>query len=176
MKIVIVSDSHGKNETLRYAIGQELPFDLLIHAGDIQAYPDEILPPEKRDYEILCVRGNCDYFQRELPMEILYPIKGDCWQRNIYINHGKQFNVSPGDDASLLDHARHQLADIVIYGHIHQPRCYETDDGLLVINPGSVSEPRQQEYDYQATYAVLTIDEDGFPSAAIKTIPDRIRR
>lgn len=175
MKIVIVSDSHGKNETLRYAIGQELPFDLLIHAGDIEAYPDEILPPEKRDYEILCVRGNCDYYQRELPMEILYPVKGDCWQRNIYINHGKQYGVTPNNDAALVAQARRQLADIVIYGHTHQPSIEETADGLLVINPGSVSEPRQITYDHQATYAVLTIDEDGFSSAVIKTIPDRIR-
>lgn len=175
MKIVIVSDSHGNNEPLRYAIGQELPFDLLIHAGDILDYPDKILPPMKRDYDIACVRGNCDYYLSDLPMEELIPVKGDGWHRNIYVSHGKTLGVTPRYDDELVDRARSQLADVAIYGHTHQPRCYETADGILVINPGSVSEPRQMDYDYKRTYAVLQFDEDGFPDAAIKMIPDRIR-
>lgn len=172
MKIVIVSDSHGHDGPLRYAIGQELPFDLLIHAGDVQGDIDTILPADYREYDVVCVRGNCDYLTK-YPIEALVPIKGADWQRNIYVNHGRQDNVTPWDDTALVDRARRQLADIVIYGHTHWPKCEETDDGLLVINPGSVAAPRQQP-DRKATYAVLLIDDTGYPSAAIKSIPNRI--
>lgn len=172
MKIVIVSDSHRNNETLRYAIGQELPFDLLIHAGDVQGNIDAILPRDYREYDVVCVRGNCDYGS-SYPAEELIPIKGDGWHRSIYVAHGHDHSVRR-DDSLLLAAARHQLADVVVYGHTHVPACYETTDGLLVINPGSVSEPRQYNYDHKRTYAVLQFDADGFPAAAIKTIPDRI--
>ena len=34
MKILIVSDTHGKDEVLREVIGTEEPVDMLIHLGD----------------------------------------------------------------------------------------------------------------------------------------------
>lgn len=169
-KIVIVSDSHGQNDLMRYAISQELPFDRLIHAGDIEDDIDEVLPPKYREYEVTCVRGNCDWGNRYHSEELI-AIGRDLWQLNIYVTHGHRHGVR-SDDSSLLGEARHQLADIVIYGHTHCPVCYETDDGILVINPGSVAHPRQP--DRRRTYAVLLIDDDGYSSAAIKQIPDRI--
>lgn len=169
-KIVIVSDSHGENELLRYAIGQELPFDMLLHAGDVEDDIDDVLPPRFRDYKVVCVRGNCDWGNR-YPSSELIPITGDGWHRNIYICHGHRYGVR-SDDSALLYEGRKQLADVVIYGHTHVPECYETADGILVINPGSVAHPRQP--DRRRSYAVLIIDDDGFMSAAIKYIPERI--
>lgn len=167
-KILIVSDSHGSNDLLRYAIGQQLPFDLLIHAGDVEGDIDEILPKKFRDYKVVCVRGNCDWGNRYNSSELI-PIKGDGWHRNIFVTHGHRYGVR-SDDGALLYEARKQLADVVIYGHTHVPECYEAEDGLLVINPGSVAHPRQA--DRTRTYAVLEIDEDGFMSAAILPIPE----
>lgn len=170
MKIVIVSDSHGYNEPLRYAIGQELPFDLLIHAGDVQGDIDTILPADYRDYRVVCVRGNCDLTRQYQPEELV-PVTGDGWHRNIFVCHGHRYQVRYGDE-ELAAAGRKQLADVIIYGHTHVPDCHETADNILVINPGSVAEPRQA--DRKRTYAVLQIDEDGYMGAAIKTIPDRI--
>lgn len=170
MKIVIVSDSHCNNEALRYAIRQEQPFDLLIHAGDVQGNIDAILPVRFREYEVVCVRGNCDY-GTSYPAEDLIPIRGEGWQRNIYVCHGHGYSVRR-DDSLLLEAARRQLADVVIYGHTHMPVCYETADNILVINPGSVSEPRQA--DRKRSYAILQFDEGGEPAAAIKYIPGHI--
>lgn len=169
-KILIVSDSHGNNDLLRYAIGQELPFNLLIHAGDVEADIDDVLPPRFREYEVVCVRGNCDW-GNQYPSSELIPVKGDGWHRNIYVTHGHRYGVR-SDDSALLHEARRQLADVVIYGHTHYPECYEAEDGLLVINPGSVAHPRQP--DRKRTYGVLLIDDDGFMSAYIQHIPDRI--
>lgn len=170
MKILIVSDSHRDNDALRYAIGQEQPFDLLIHAGDVEGDLDTILPPRYRDYRVVCVRGNCDWGSL-CPDSELIPVAGDTWHRSIYVTHGHRYNVRYEDDL-LLDAARQQLADIVVYGHTHVPACYETADGLLVINPGSVSEPRQASR--QPSYAVLTIDDDGLPTAEIRYLPDHL--
>ena len=33
MKVLIVSDTHGKDENLEAAVYKEAPFDLLIHCG-----------------------------------------------------------------------------------------------------------------------------------------------
>lgn len=171
-KIVIVSDSHGNDEFLRYPIRQEQPFDLLIHAGDVEGNIDDILPPRFREYQVVCVKGNCDRFiSYSYPSQELIPIKGDVWQRNIMVCHGDQYDVKNGKE-QLLAAGRSQLADVIIYGHTHAPVCYETEDGILVINPGSVAFPHQP--DRKHTYAVLLIDEDGYMSAAIKQIPDHI--
>lgn len=169
-KIVIVSDSHQQNDYLRYALGQEQPFDILIHAGDVEGDIDLILPPDKRDYDIVCVRGNCDR-GAWYPRAVSLSIDGDVWSRSIYICHGDQYKVKL-NDSLLLAAARKECADVVIYGHTHIANCYETEDGILVINPGSVALPAPPEYRH--SYAVLQIDEDGFMEAAIKYLPEHI--
>ena len=45
MKVLVVSDSHGRHDLLRKAIGQEAPIDMLIHAGDVEGDLDKILGP-----------------------------------------------------------------------------------------------------------------------------------
>ena len=56
-----------------------------------------------------------------------------------------------------LARAKELGADIAIYGHIHMPD-YGTEDGVLVINPGSVAKPRQEGW--RKSYAVMMIGED----------------
>ena len=36
MKVLIVSDTHKRDENLRAAIRKELPFDIMIHLGDTE--------------------------------------------------------------------------------------------------------------------------------------------
>ena len=47
MKVLVVSDSHGRHDLLRKAIGQEAPIDMLIHAGDIEGDLERILGPKR---------------------------------------------------------------------------------------------------------------------------------
>ena len=35
MKVLIVSDTHGRDENLEIAIHREAPFDMLVHGGDV---------------------------------------------------------------------------------------------------------------------------------------------
>ena len=42
MKILIVSDTHGRHTGIEEAIRQEKPFQLLIHLGDAEGFEDYI--------------------------------------------------------------------------------------------------------------------------------------
>ena len=42
MKILVISDTHGKHDLLRKVINKEKPFDLLLHAGDVEGGEDLI--------------------------------------------------------------------------------------------------------------------------------------
>lgn len=161
MKILIVSDSHGQHDLVRRAIGQEAPIDMLIHAGDVEGDLDRVLG-DKREYEIRAVTGNMDWSDR-LEDELCFPVFGHV----IYLTHGHRLGVH-GGTYRLTERARKKGADIAIYGHTHIPD-YGTEEGVTVINPGSIAKPRQQGW--HKTYAVLTIDEEGEFDVEFKSLP-----
>lgn len=164
-KILVVSDSHGRNNAIRYAIGQEAPFDMLVHCGDVQGDLNSILG-KGRDYELRVVRGNCDWTS-SAPKELLFEIG---WCR-IFVAHGDRYGVKYHND-EILAAARARHADVVLFGHSHVPEIVRTDDAILLVNPGSVSLPHQDPP--KRTYAVLTIGEDYDLDAVIRTMPDYI--
>ena len=64
MKILIVSDTHRRDENLRLLLEKVCPIDMLIHLGDAEGSEERIakwLNPECR-FEI--VLGNNDFFSR----------------------------------------------------------------------------------------------------------------
>ena len=71
MKILIVSDTHRKNENLEIVLEQEKPIDLLIHLGDGEGCEDYIEVLAECPLEI--VAGNNDFFT-ELPGEKMISI------------------------------------------------------------------------------------------------------
>ena len=44
----------------------------------------------------------------------------------------------------IKDEARARKVDIVMYGHTHKPHLEYCWDGLRILNPGSLSYPRQE--------------------------------
>lgn len=48
--------------------------------------------------------------------------------------------------------------DVVIFGHTHRP-FVEIGDDLIVLNPGSISYPRQDGK--ECTYIIMEIDSQG---------------
>ena len=163
MKILIISDSHGRHDLMRRAIGQEAPIDMLIHAGDVEGDLESILG-DKREYEIRAVAGNMDWSD-SMEDELCFPVCG----HRIYLAHGHRHGVHSGTKR-LVERAKELGADIAIYGHIHMPD-YATEDGVLVINPGSVAKPRQEGW--RKSYAVMTIAEDGTLDVRFKYLPRR---
>lgn len=66
MKILVVSDSHGRDENLEQAVMQETPFDMLIHCGDVEGR--EIFIEAFTECPCHIVSGNNDFFS-DLPRE-----------------------------------------------------------------------------------------------------------
>lgn len=162
MKVLVVSDSHGRHDLLRKAIGQEAPIDMLIHAGDIEGDLDKILGP-KREYVVHAVAGNMDW-SNSLESAELFDMAG----HKVFLTHGHRYGVSY-TLSKLRDTAEECGADVAIYGHTHMPALDEQND-IMLLNPGSVAKPRQAGL--KKTYAVITInDKTGKMSVRFKSLP-----
>ena len=149
MKVLVVSDSHGRHDLLRKAIGQEAPIDMLIHAGDVEGNLEKILGT-KREYKIYAVAGNMDWGDG-LESALTFDMGG----HKVFLTHGHHYGVS-WTVANLRDAAEDCGAEVAIFGHTHRPFLEEQND-ILLLNPGSVAKPRQ--VGYKKTYAVITIDD-----------------
>ena len=162
MKVLVVSDSHGRHELLRKAIGQEAPIDMLIHAGDIEGDIDKILGP-KREYEVHAVAGNMDWGTPKESVDVF-----DMGGHKVFLTHGHRHGVSY-TLANLREAAEECGADVAIYGHTHMPALDEQND-ILLLNPGSVAKPRQAGL--KKTYAVIMIDDkSGRMTVKFKSLP-----
>ena len=101
------------------------------------------------------VPGNCDWSSRG-PLVRIYQDH----DLRLMLAHGHQYHVKAGLEY-LLDAARDQDATAVLFGHTHKELLRQEDDGLWVINPGSLG--------YSGTYALLEISENGI-SAKLKEL------
>lgn len=59
MKILIVSDTHGKEGNLREALKREQPIDMLVHCGDVEGREEKIR--EMAGCPVHMVAGNNDF-------------------------------------------------------------------------------------------------------------------
>lgn len=154
MKVLIVSDTHGRDARLQSVIRREAPFALLIHLGDTEGSEVYFREWVKNDACRICVmRGNNDFFSStDKECEIM--IDG----RRAFLTHGHLYGVSLGTEA-LADEARSRGAAIAMYGHTHRPHLEQCGDGLIVLNPGSLSYPRQNGR--RPSYMIMETGADG---------------
>lgn len=157
MKILVVSDTHGRDRELEAAVEREAPFDRLIHCGDVEGR--EIFIEALADCPCCIVAGNNDFFC-DLPREQEITVGG----KKALVTHGHYYGVSI-DLSGIADEARSRGCEIAFFGHTHKPVVAEKD-GVLVINPGSLSYPRQAGR--KSSYAVLNTDVQGNIDAEIK--------
>ena len=64
-----------------------------------------------------------------------------------------------------VENAQAKGCKIAMYGHTHMP-LIENEDGILVINPGSLTYPRQRGR--RPSYAVMQIEEGKDPQVEIR--------
>lgn len=152
MKILVVSDTHRKDDNLKRVLSEECPLDMLIHLGDAEGsehfIPDWVNPECRMDM----VLGNNDFFSR-LDREREIDIAG----HKAFITHGHYYGVSMGPEG-LVDEAKSRGCDIAMYGHTHRP-FLDMIDGVTVLNPGSLSYPRQEGR--RPSYMIIHVDADG---------------
>lgn len=124
--------------------------DLLVHCGDVEG--SEYLISEAAGCPVEMVQGNNDYFS-SLPRETEFLI-GDY---KVWVTHGHNYYVSMGYEI-LKEEARSREVDIVMCGHTHRP-VIEQERDLTLINPGSLSYPRQEGR--VPSYVLMEIDQKG---------------
>ncbi len=120
----------------------------MIHLGDSQCDPDVIRKMAGCPVDI--VRGNCDIDIYDVPLCKLVEIGG----YRILLLHGHQYGGMAGI-GSMRETARENDASIVMFGHTHIP-LVDTRDGVTVVNPGSISLPRQEGR--KPSYLVMNIE------------------
>ncbi|MCH5253022.1 MAG: metallophosphoesterase [Lachnospiraceae bacterium] len=149
-KALIFSDSHGKNENMLDVIKRFPEVEAIFHAGDIEGGADRLR--EAVDCPVYIVRGNCDFTPKLSPN-----LTVEFGAKKIAICHGHRYLDLGGLD-KLKYWALEREADVVIFGHTHIPYL-EQGGKLTVINPGSISRPRQDKR--IPTYAIMEIGTDG---------------
>lgn len=156
MKVLIVSDTHGRDERFEQALWQEQPFEYLIHCGDVEGR--EIFVEAAAESPCTIVAGNNDFFS-DLPREEEIILEG----HKIFVTHGHNYGVSM-DLYGIVDEAAARNCEIVCFGHTHKPVA-EKRNGIWVINPGSLSFPRQEGR--QPSYAVMELQEGEEPDVEV---------
>ena len=146
MRILVLSDSHGKKYNVFDAIEAEKEAKDIIFLGDglrdIEEAEEKYF--NKNFYK---VKGNCDSFVwSEIPISGMEEFCG----KKIFFTHGHEFNVKFGD-AAVFNHGTYSGADIILYGHTHNA-VTECRNGYHILNPGSIG---------QKEYAVIDIVDNG---------------
>lgn len=164
MKLLIASDMHGSAywcRALMDRIEKESPDkvvllgDLLYH-GPRNDLPRDYAPKEviamlnSQAHRVIAVRGNCDSEVDQMVLD--FPCLGDYAMifdgdsdRMLFLTHGHLYG--PDNLPSMAQ------GSACLYGHTHIKRLEESD-GVLFVNPGSVSIPK----DGSNSYAIY---EDG---------------
>lgn len=149
-KVVIISDSHGDLSNVRKIMDKEQSVQQVIHLGDLIG--QEMQLKEICGCGIRLVKGNCDYYADNPVSDIV-----EIGENRIFITHGHHYGVNFGIDR-LCYAAKENQCNIAMYGHTHVPDN-SVYGGIIIVNPGSVSQPRQ--LNHKPTYAVMKIDDDG---------------
>ncbi len=150
MKVLIVSDTHGRNQNILNTIERVNPVDLLIHLGDYgggEAYIEAMAP-----CSVEMVSGNND-FNTTLPKDKIIRVG----KYTIMLTHGHRYGVNY-NTCDILEAGVKNKADIVMFGHTHIPMIDLSREAWLV-NPGSLALPRQ--YGRIPTFVIMDLDANG---------------
>ena len=165
MKLMIASDIHGSAyycEKLIEAYRRE-EADRLLLLGDLLYHGPRNDLPEGYDpkkvivllngikEDVFSVRGNCEAEVDQMVLE--FPIMAEyallpVGKKLIFATHGHIFNKD--------SHPALHPNDILLSGHTHVPVC-EEHDGLICMNPGSVSIPKND-----TPHGYMTFQDDLF--------------
>lgn len=156
MKVLVVSDSHGRVGNVLDAVELELP-DYVFHLGDLcrdvedLRFLDPMLP-------VCTVVGNCDGWNSG-EEEREFSLGGV----KCLLTHGHLYHAKAGV-WGLVKAGTERGVDVVFFGHTHQPVMERQPNGLWLVNPGTVGGIHNK-----ATYAVAEI-QDGQMSVQIKEL------
>lgn len=150
MKILVVSDSHGRTYNFCKVLDKVGPIDLLFHLGDLEGSEDDIEILAECPTHMVC--GNNDFFSsldRDKVVEL--------GKYRIFMSHGHRYGVGYTLDR-IIDAAKEEGCNVIMYGHTHIP-LIQYEQGMYIINPGSITLPRQEGR--KPSYILMELDRFG---------------
>lgn len=141
MKILIFADSHGRTAEMYQAIDAHLP-DAIIHLGDYYSDAHE-LACSYPDLPLYAVRGNNDW--DDIPDTQVITLEGV----RIYLCHGHLARCHGNHVENLPAIALRNDCTLALYGHTHR-RNQVQHGNITIVNPGSISLPRDGVHSYVA--------------------------
>ena len=152
MKILIISDTHGRVDRLDRVLSMHRDADIFIFLGD-GLHDVEGREGLHRGKEFAAVLGNCDAIYPDLKFR--YPVERliNVGEYTILMMHGQSQGVKYGLEAAKGCAVRRR-ADFLLYGHTHEPEETYIPEGtviggieipkpLRILNPGSLGDPRR---------------------------------
>ena len=152
MRLGIISDTHGLLRPEVHEVFREV--DRILHAGDVG--DPSILDELALIAPVAAVYGNTD--GSELRGRLPDVVRESIDDLRFVVTHGDRLG-SPNPDA--LKRAFPD-ADVIVYGHTHQPLIRDLPDFTVVLNPGSAG-PRR--FDLPVSVAIMET-EPGIPPRA----------
>ena len=164
MKILILGDTHAQDDIFLRILSVEKDIDVILHTGDFEG--SEFVYRELSDVPFYYVAGNNDFFT-DAPYERIVTLDS----LRIFMTHGHRYSLFRGY-TDLYNEAVRREASIAVYGHSHEPVA-EYCKGVLMLNPGSTSWPRQENR--KPSYIVLILEGGKVISYEIR-YPDPIEQ
>lgn len=159
--IGLISDTHGLLRPEVFTAFEEV--EHILHAGDV-GDPD-ILVELAAIAPVTAVWGNVDHgeLRRRLPEVARVELAG----QSIVVVHGQQF----GSPSPARVAAAYPGADIVVFGHSHEP-VVERLGEVLAVNPGSAGPAR---FSLPVTVALATVGPEGVRVDLVDLVPRNSR-
>lgn len=154
LRIVVLSDTHGRpHPDLDQRIREAAP-DHILHAGDIG--DPTVLDSLRKHAPVTIVRGNVDGRAPDMPDAVTVTFEdASGLVLRILMVHVGIHGLSIRADVARL--ARAEAATVVVCGHSHIPFAAH-DRGLTVFNPGSAG-PRR--FQLPVVLGIMDVRRDG---------------
>ncbi|MCL4499272.1 MAG: phosphodiesterase [Chloroflexi bacterium] len=153
MRIGVISDTHGDTLAWDRALVAFAGCSLVVHCGDILYHGpfNPMLPTyaphqlagalNEAPFPIVFGKGNCDSEVDQLA--ISYPIEQPMAHVHLHdlsllALHGDKY-----DEEGLEKLGRKYGVDIIVRGHTHECTIRKMGGGLVIMNPGSASLPKE---------------------------------
>ena len=159
MRIGILSDSHGRYETVEKALKilEEKGVELILHCGDIDDADTVWLFPSNTHF----VFGNCDSERTSL-RQAIHGIGATLHEPFGKLDlAGNRIAFIHGDDKKLFEKLENSgQYDYLFYGHSHVASEHRTGP-TRIINPGALHRARPK------TFAVLDLESGDMASISL---------
>lgn len=133
MKILVISDVHGRISLAERMLERENPDEVFFLGDGLREISESAKFFPKIRFHM--VAGNCDFMAGK--EQCVIKISG----KNIFYTHGHRYNVKMEREMNyitLRSAAMDCGADIVLFGHTHQPDLFFMN-GMCIMNPGAAA-------------------------------------